>query len=1524
MASGVKFYPFNGVVLDRHQGLMDPEVALFIKNLNYSLTDTSGAQNNQGAQTGVGKPIESNYLYGNVPLPSGTNFVVGSYASKPTVTALVLVWNSNKNHTLYQIDGSDQSIQIVYQGPCLDLSNQPEYFVGEGQCYLQIVYLTDPVTAATIQRTFFYYTTGQNTQKSICIEDSIATNGFSPIAFPYFISTYDPCWMVRMGVPTPTTCVSFQEIPITAADAGINNKLIYNTWQFRIQYTDVWGRPSEHSIISNLYIPGINDCIAGSTGIPRCLLLGFDAGPPNVNTIQVEFRNGNNTQWYVDTTLYLYNGSNIGEWWNRSRNTDGTFQYDPNTNQISYTFCRNKECNPVPTTETIRIENPLPNTSQSIAKLGQYLALGNNTDGFLPWSQDLIDDFEVTVTPPTATTGGQLRNITILVPIWNQEEGSYQQVTKVGTTGYVWGDNGGNHGGAKAYSQFFTNTSQSGFLGYLAGTSNYVISSQVYLNAAGEIVPDPNFNGLATSPGRLSFQQFVFSNVQPGTYIFRLASHLADPTQTTNWATTSTTVWGRCPFNATKLNLGQPWSGGFDPTPQTAISPQLREPSQELIINVCSEDYSTLNDNQILLIADLAYDVTQSIIIGSTSEPSRSTCGYFYETAVNGFDQYPVELIKVSGANGFNSMITDHNGFYYFSTAGSGRTYGFTFIYRCTQQSIPIGSGNQGMTFHNVILDEFLAGGVAVFSDFNTLPCNRILIEGQVILLPQGIPVPNVTVVLSRGSTATTDDEGNFTLVAHDDVTKGTRNDILIIANSGCNYVTSTGGCIAPINITINPCIAGTCVARILTIPAIDVYFNALKGPTSGGAYQVGGKGYDWMGRCGDIQPLATINIPSFFQTGVLGPSTVSVSIPSGTVFPLWMEYLTFSVTAEINWGGVYQTWIVDRVQLIDNTGNVNDINPSQIKVYYASLIEYNKQNNYNTTDAWSFIPTSQTTPATGDQVSFFINGDGTFYTANISLVKYDQVGQYFLIDYTAQLANLASNALMRLMRPALCTAQQAPYYELCGIVKVNKGVAAVNSVVLNIYDAYYLSMAIPVPTPLTSSTAGLNVTTTTTSVSAGITTTESYTVLNPATTNELRTFGFLFEHNSPSNFWGQSNWNIGRVATSDPYETEVHTPDGIAISGALSPTDQLNFLNYFDDALKVSYDNANLNGIVAMMVQMSEVFIIGQSNNFKTGFSDNLLRGNADGTASIASINNALGQPETKAGQTFGCLLVDKSTISEFNGIVMFLDRAKTAVVRYDYAQCRPISYNVCDSYIVPKIKDVMQYNLNGGNRYFIGKINQNNSEYLLTDFMQDAPTYVNQLRYYDVTQADTIAFDSRSGIFKGWYGQTPEYYSGLEGELNDQQLFTFMGGLPYANYSTNNPSYGTIFGQQVLPIYRFIFSLGKDKKGKLLSVAVYCKESAYFVDQLLTETGQSSRILLNWFNQAMYFWQAPSLCDLNTPFDPNLPIATGPNKLTDGNNLVGTWFDFRFVGDPANANTYSELQSIDVFVFGAEKSGT
>ncbi len=106
---------------------------------------------------------------------------------------------------------------------------------------------------------------------------------------------------------------------------------------------------------------------------------------------------------------------------------------------------------------------------------------------------------------------------------------------------------------------------------------------------------------------------------------------------------------------------------------------------------------------------------------------------------------------------------------------------------------------------------------------------------------------------------------------------------------------------------------------------------------------------------------------------------------------------------------------------------------------------------------------------------------------------------------------------------------------------------------------------------------------------------------------------------------------------------------------------------------------------------------------------------------------------------------------------------------------------------------------------------------------------------------------------------------------------------------------------------------------------MAVYCTQSLYFADRIVTGDNQLSRLLLSQWRKGEYFSYASFLCDLNTPSDPtNLPDQTGKNVLMDGNQLSGDFIQVRLVGEPDKDAEYSEIVAATLEANKVMKSGT
>lgn len=1478
MSVGQRYQP-QYCNLDLHESLMPESAARFMKNLVYSLDDTTTATTDRSGATGVYKPVPSTALYiEDFTLPEGYNHTIGAIGLKEFREVYVAIYNDRNNHQIYRLNGSDNTYNIVYQGPELNFQLSAEHFIHQSGWQIEVIFVADPVSGAKRRRTFLMFTDGFNYQRFIAAEDSIATQSFNPIVFPYFSGTYDKSWLINMGVPTPSDCIGITEVELTDSEKTLNNRLLFNTWEFRLRATDVWGRPSEYGIISDIYIPGGSDCLSSSSGLPRCLDLMFDAPMPHIDKLEIAYRNCNDQQWYSATVLNLYSGSQLGDWWTRSRNPDVNF--NSGNNKITYRFCAEGNCTPIAPTLTNRISNPLPRSSQSIAKFDRYIGLGNNRDGFLPFSKELKDKITFTVESPTVTPNApkQFSNIEVYVEIYSVagfigNEPIYQNTFSEGTF-YGFGaafDPVIRARAFFAYRQFFPNADQKGFIGVLAGTNITTISEQWVLNIdTGNFVKGTDFEANLLTQQQLDsgdklrfYQKFTFTNVPSGTYIFRILSHQVDLNEETIDEAIKTSTY----------TIGQ-YSFDFNRRPEPVDHNTKVSGRKELVIDVCNNDYNGLADNQILVIWNMVR-AQQTIVAGyvyNTNDPTQSQSG--------------VELLYVDGGN-FNSVNTDHNGFYF--SAGRTTQLGGQFKYHirgyCNCKYLELANDNSGQS-DQLFVDNYFLNQIGACPDYESKSCNYILIKGRIRLCNSQIGVPGVGVVLSQGASTTTDIDGEFTIKAYDDAIQSIRQDRIYFVPTGCSYRTCDNECLPSMPVSIAKCI--TCADRVINVGDIQVSYVISKGLLSGVNYPVGVVGWDWLGRPTFVQPIQNISTPSVQETKNFSPSRLKVNIDPAAIFPVETDYITFWIgePADVS---EFITWIADSVEFIDNTGKVNNDSPTQIKIRYASLVEYNKQNNFNTTTTWDFIPSGENSPVVSDKVQFLINGNGQFFDKLITaLIKYDETGQYFLINYTNDLKDLQANAVIRLIRPKQCTTEE-PYYEICSTVKIINRQAPIHEFYLNAFDTYYIYRQIPVPVPLDDDT----------------------------TVNQIRILGIPFEHHSPSDFWGYKCHNIGRAHFKNPFETVLYSEDQIALSGALSENGELNFLNFFDSARKKNF--LSIGGIVGMYPTSGGCLIIGQTDWFIVGFNDTVARVNEQGQIIAPSIENQFGEPSGKIGNNYGCRMFDKNTLFSYKGLVQFLDSNAGYLMQHNYQQAISLSTNGTDSYIKAKIKFIQQYNLiNNNKRYFTGVVDCAGNSYLLTDFIIRNTDYVNHLREEDVSSQETISYGIYSKVCKGWFSYTPQYYAELEADVNDKQLFLFKDGKPYRLYNINNGNdYGRIFGETVQSIFKPVIVIDNFVKKKPLSIGVLCKQAKFFSDEVLTETGQRSRILLEYFLQAEYGWYAPFLCDENTITDLNVPNETGINKILDGNPLVGNWISVRLVCRPEDATKYFELQGVLMSVF-------
>jgi len=449
--------------------------------------------------------------------------------------------------------------------------------------------------------------------------------------------------------------------------------------------------------------------------------------------------------------------------------------------------------------------------------------------------------------------------------------------------------------------------------------------------------------------------------------------------------------------------------------------------------------------------------------------------------------------------------------------------------------------------------------------------------------------------------------------------------------------------------------------------------------------------------------------------------------------------------------------------------------------------------------------------------------------------------------------------------------------------------------------------------------------------------------------------FPFFFEHHAPSDLWGSHLQTKGRVGIPNPYEQQTRIGTEIALSNPLSNAGFVNGLGTFLDSNKQIFARNVWGDITAILVETSILLVIcdrdhfllryGGSNVFVDPNTGNVLSRNAQGIFQA---------PERKSGTNYGCALTEINTIRRYAGYVRWLDTSGYLVLH---------NFSVADSnsdeagylaYLLQKIAAVNIQNLDAREPkpviYWTAGIDVKASEYYLTVFRvpgSGAPTYINSFSTPEPFENETLIFDLKSSILKGFASFTPEYYGIMPSFYSQRQFFSFKQGVPYThhnNYINDRvsapPPFANFYGVQCeVRITHVVNGVdGKmlpDKVKRFFYTEVYCNSvvdaspptsafpsALFYADVINTETNQVSRLLIPRWTYRNGFWCAAFLCDLNTPPDPNIPVQTGANVILDGNPLIGRWVMVSLVSQPEYVGEYFELSEVATYINGVEKS--
>lgn len=1528
---------------DSSPARISPIKATSLYNLTDSVNNNPNGPQKEGLNAEVLTPYEGNLQLTGPSFPSGNNKSIGAFHSKTTNCVYAFLYNDAGNHSIYRIFGLSGTLQFVYVGP-LNFQDDPQYYIAKGRCVLYSYQATDPVSGIMQLVNYLIFTDNFNDQRLVSVEDSVNTNFFNTGSFPYFLDTdpnWDPVYLINLGVQPPVVPITAAIIPPGSGDVGKQNLIINSSWRFRCKYIDVFGRESEHSIISPEYIATTGtDCMSTTAGLGRGFVLTVPAGNPLVDKIQIECSQWNSnsplsqpTAWVIFDTINKYRNTSGTRWYNRAINSDYT--YNSGTNSFSYNFYADHSTTPLDPKEVNRLFNPLPRLSSSVVLAGAELALANNLRDFDLFDDSLLNKISFNVNPITGT-GCLIPTRTIVMyaiiySVQNECYGSWAQAVHADHPDipdgmFIFGYNGGQTVVGNQTNQWGP---APGFIGYLAGTGYQCISEQViYDFPSNSILPFSTFPAPGSN-AQIVIQRFTFTDVRAGRYVFRIAHHQARTTDP-HYQKTSTMLSG-----VTHLNDYQTWGPGFLPT--------WVNYEKSFEVDVTAGNY-TYNINTLLTIISLD---------GHTSNPGQIWVGDGYLLEDETFF-IPVELqpLKVEKLDGTTAPVlqacpyTDHNGYFFGYWNDTFATFPFRFHFNvdvCTGTNLDIYSP------HIEDMPPTFQSSFFVYTGSSLYPANaRRQIKGQILNCGSStVGLSNILVVILEGQYGFTDVNGNYLLIVHNryDAWVSDPDQVIFSQNDQtCPIVDCAGTCnfgyLADIGVAYVACTGGL---RITDngISRAKIAGANLYGPQTGGKYNLGIVGHDWMGRCSSVQrnKTHTAEIPSIVVSHNFNTYKIGWILDSATRFPLWVKWISFWITNNLRFGN-FISWAADLVVYVDNTGSPTLPSiASQIKIYYASLAEYNNKNNLSTTSTWQIIDNQNNNQGvvTGDIVEFLINGDGVFFSELVSaVIKYDETGSFFLIDYDSRLAGLLKGCLFRFVRPRkIDDSDQDLYFELPVMIPVVAGVPAAFSGTFDYVDSYFLRREIPVPTTtetaaataVPGSTSTIQQTQTTEVVGSPGQTIQNVLLIQGAkttqfisTTDVLTSFSFYFESLSPSDLWGRGAKTLGRVNVQNTFEYKKRLGSEIARSAEFNGT--FNGLSYYDEKDVVDFEKQDQGQILVLIGETNTFMVICENDYFLIGFKDNMVVINASGQVVGSSAGDDFGNPQTKFGRKYGCHFIDINTIREDNGIVMWVDRNVSALIWSDFNNAIQVEDEQFAGIFKQLIATQNAFALVSQPCYNVAGIDPYANHYYLTSFIPANNSWANTDSSLNYTHCMTFVIDRKTRAFKGFIGVTPEYYSEFNSFFSQKNMLSYKQGKPYKHHGNGASNWNKFFGVQVKKMFTIVVNEMPDKVKRFMYNEVYINGHKLIISAVTTESGQVSRILDALWDKRSKFYCADYKCDLNTVFDASAPAVVTANPLYEGDTLYGRWATVTYQSGDADDGLYCEITSIVNYFIFDEKS--
>lgn len=1302
---------------------------------------------------GRNTPLPSNYLGCDIELPEGDNYRLGSYYSELTNETYVVVGNTNNAHFIYRTNG-DGTCEIVNDSPCLQsvlgtLSEgvfDPKHALEDWRIKLRVEKICTNRHGKEL-----IFTNGLGNIACIDVEASIATDSFTTDFFD--VCPHD-CETVELCVPQPCECITAEFLQLPEDEIGITNKIVDVGFKFIYRHVYYDLRTSEWSIPSSLYYQDSKGCFSNTEGFPRCLELTIPLGNPLVDKIEVGYSTDGGINWVKDAPIEKYESytTSVNYWY--ERNISSALALTEDGCHFKFKFCNDGQCVTIPPGD-IRPFNPLPRQPQGFIDIKEVEGYYNFIQGTCPVSGDEID--KGIITANCFTSGGdcdvEFAKVKVRLVIHNLSHDRNQFIYRMNggsdnapddetDTAYFGGLNPSLNGGWEGggYDQYFNEKTRN-FIVYIDGTDYWAEmkqykSDEFFSGNFQEWGVLPHLSDVNTrnrwrraSRNGEFFYQEAEIRVKKGTKGFlRMSSHHS----TGNTQSTSTFVLG-------VLDNIYAYKGDGISSYDGA--------TEEIYFDTCDGDFET---EKTFLVIDNAVD----------SGFAKKATGFFgYIKDANG---KPVEGAIVSpydGVNDFSSTYTsttDHNGFFHLyvepntSLLLSGSPLlllltadnaDVTFQIRVEQSCVGVFTSIQTFVIQGTSGTNTGGNSTITSTDYRD---NFFANVDASVVDCDGNGVGGITVSMSGSKSQVTNGSGiaEFKLRNYNSRDREIR--AVVMDGKGCftqDCDNVCNPCMPTVTYTTPACYdnGGTPIDIVLSDMEVstDDLFLQSRGLKKGGRYIFALMGEGDCGRISAAYPLKNgeINIPKLQDNSQTEYCSFSYNF-TGMALPEWMTCLRILRTINLN--PFELQWIVDKVERT-TTG--------KIKLTIQSLNDYNASFFFKTNTVYKYLE--------NDRVEFIKNGDGSiFTTAEYGLLNFQALSpfndtelsdntddvDYFnqlLIDDDSRLEGLEKGAIIEIQRAKECETEPT-YYSICVSLDVVDGQVVEQTGTFTTFDTYLVTR-------------------------------------NIGEFNQQ-----VFEHHSPSDFWGERLSDIGRAYFANKYENERRYGRSVILNGAKE-------FNRFDSKLIKTFDAPEQGDITGMNIVDGQVILaIGENDSLTAQVSDTLLRVGSDGLARAASPDQIISDGEPKLSGQYGCKYNSIGSIYFGDGFATFIDIFKSAYIKHNYNLAEDVSEGKVKSYFRKRCTQIQLLNAQAGTNYInhyrfvTGQNQQNKSLYLTIKKLSETGVNNSQAAY--IKNNETQIFHPIANEWLGMAAFTPEGYSRIS--LFDEKgcsFISYQNALPY-----------------------------------------------------------------------------------------------------------------------------------------------